>query len=194
VRALTVQLPHTLRADALDNRERILDAARAAFAAEGLDVPMREIARRAGVAPATLYRRFPTKETLATEAFADEMRGCHAILDEGLADPDAWHGFCLAIEKLCELHARNQGFTAAFLSTFPGALDLAADRRSGLSSLAELSRRAKDAGRLRHDVALDDLILVLMANRGIRAGSTAARVAASRRFAALMIRGFEAST
>jgi AcrR family transcriptional regulator len=52
-------LPQTLRSDALDNRERILGAARAVFAAEGLNVPMREIARRAGVGPATLYRRFP---------------------------------------------------------------------------------------------------------------------------------------
>ena len=63
VRAVTVHLPHKLRSDALDNRERILGAARAAFAAEGLNVPMREIARRAGVGPATLYRHFPTKQT-----------------------------------------------------------------------------------------------------------------------------------
>ena len=43
MRAVTDRLPHTLRSDALDNRERILDAARAVFAADGLDVPMREI-------------------------------------------------------------------------------------------------------------------------------------------------------
>ena len=193
MRALSDHLPHALRSDALDNRERILAAARAAFAAEGLEVPMRAIAQRAGVAPATLYRRFPTKAILAAEAFADEMSGCHAILEEGLADPDPWHGFCCVIEQLYDLHARNQGFTAAFLSTFPGTLDLAADRRSALNSLAELMRRAKDAGQLRPDVVLDDLILMLMANRGLRAGSPAARVAASRRFAALTIQAFEVS-
>ena len=66
MRAVTGRLPHALRSDARDNRELILDAARRAFAAEGLDVPMREIARRAGVGPATLYRRFPTKEMLVT--------------------------------------------------------------------------------------------------------------------------------
>jgi AcrR family transcriptional regulator len=64
---------YTLRSDALDNRERILDAAGAVFAAEGLNVPMREITRRAGVGPATLYRHFPTKEALVTEAFTEEM-------------------------------------------------------------------------------------------------------------------------
>ena len=87
VRAVTDRLPHALRSDARDNRELILDAARRAFAAEGLDVPMREIARRAGVGPGTLYRRFPTKEMLVTEAFTDEMCACHAIVERGAGRP-----------------------------------------------------------------------------------------------------------
>jgi AcrR family transcriptional regulator len=163
------------------------------FATEGLNVSMREIARRAGVGPATLYRRFPTKEFLATEALTDQMCACHAIVDEGLADPDPWHGLCLVIEKICELHAHNRGFTAAFMSTFPGAIDFAAGREYTLNSIAELARRAKDAGRLRPDFVLDDLILMLMANRGIHATSMATRVVASRRFAALVIQAFQAS-
>ncbi|TVT46953.1 TetR/AcrR family transcriptional regulator [Amycolatopsis rhizosphaerae] len=187
------RLSRTLRSDARDNRERILDAARAVFASNGLDVPMREIARRAGVGPATLYRRFPTKELLATEAFADRMRACEAIADEGLADPDPWHGFCLLIEKIFELHARDRGFTEAFMSAFPRAVDFAAGREHTLRAVAELARRAKGTGRLRSDFVLDDLILVLMANRGIQATSPATRVAASRRFAALAIRAFQAS-
>ncbi|MCA2216947.1 TetR/AcrR family transcriptional regulator [Jidongwangia harbinensis] len=186
------RLPQTLRSDALDNRARILDAARAVFAAEGLDVPMREIARRARVGPATLYRRFPTKQALATEAFTEQMSACHTIVEEGLADPNPWHGFCLVIEKLCELHARNRGFTTAFTSAFPYAMDLAAEREHALTSLAELARRAKDAGQLRADFVLDDLILMLMANGGLHTRSTNARVAASRRFAALAIRAFRA--
>ncbi len=139
VRDVVDRLPQTLRSDALDNRERILDAARAVFAAEGLDVPMREIARRAGVGPATLYRRFPTKQALVTEAFAEQMYACRAIVEEGLADPDPWQGLCLVIEKLCELHARNRGFTTAFTSAFPHAIDLAAEREHAL----HLARRAR---------------------------------------------------
>ena len=190
---MTDRLPHTLRSDARDNRERVLDTARALFAAEGLNVPMREIARRAGVGPATLYRRFPTKQLLVTEAFTDQMRACHAIVDEGLADPDPWRGFCLVIEKICELHARDRGFTDAFLSTFPDAMDFAADREHALSAVAGLAHRAKATGHLRPDFVLDDLILMLMANRGIHATSAATRVAASRRFAALAIQAFQAS-
>ncbi|MEV4460406.1 helix-turn-helix domain-containing protein [Microbispora sp. NPDC049633] len=186
------RLPHILRADALDNRERILGAARALFAAEGLNASMREIARRAGVGPATLYRRFPTKQALVAAAFADETRACHAIVEEGCADPDPWRGLCLVIERICELHARNRGFTGAFMAAFPDATDVAASRRHTLDSLAELARRAKDTGHLRPDFVLDDLILMLMANRGIPATSTAARVTASRRFAALVIQAFHA--
>lgn len=193
MRVVTDRLPHTLRSDARDNRDRILEAARAVFAAEGLDVPMREIARRAGVGPATLYRRFPTKELLVTEAFAEQMSACHAIVDEGLADPDPWRGFCLVIERICELHARDWGFTTAFMSTFPHAMDFTADREYALRAIAEMARRAKEAGRLRPDFVIDDVILILIANNGIHATSPAARVAASRRFAALAIQAFHAS-
>jgi AcrR family transcriptional regulator len=190
---VTDRLPHPLRSDAVDNRERILNAARAVFAADGLNVPMREIARRAGVGPATLYRRFPTKEALVVEAFTEQMGACHAIVDEGLAHPDPWRGFCLVIEKICELHANDRGFTAAFMSAFPHAIDFAAGRAYALSAIAELARRAKDAGRLRTDFVLDDMILILMAHSGIQAASPAARVAASRRFAALAIQAFRAT-
>lgn len=193
VRAVTAHLPHALRSDARDNRERILEAARTVFVSAGLDVPMREIARRAGVGPATLYRHFPTKETLVAEAFTDQMLACRSLVDEGLADPDPWHGFCLAVEKLCELQARDHGFTAAFMSAYPHALDFAAIRTSSLTGGTELIRRAKDSGHLRPDIMLDDLILMMMANNGIHASTPAARLAASRRFAALMIQAFQAS-
>lgn len=193
MRVVPDHLTHVARSDARDNRERILAAARALFATDGLNVPLREIARRAGVGPATLYRHFPTKEILATEAFADQVRACRVIVDEGLADPDPWRGFSVVIEKICELHARDRGFTDAFVSAYPRAVDLAAGREYTLGAVAELARRAKEAGHLRPDFVLDDLILMVMAHRGIQAGSRAAQLAASRRFAALVIQAFHAS-
>jgi len=186
------RLPHTLRSDARDNRERILSVARSTFASAGLDVSMREIARRAEVGPATLYRRFPTKEALVTEAFTEQMNACTVAVEEGLADPDPWRGFCHLIETVCALHARDRGFTAAFMSSFPHAIDFTATRERALRSVTELARRAKAAGKLRPDFVIDDLVLILMANSGIRASSPAAAAAASRRLAALLIQGFSA--
>ena len=181
-----------LRSDARDNRERILQVARATFAEHGIDVPMRELARRAGVGPATLYRRFPTKEALVTEAFGEQMATCSRIVEQGLADPDPWHGLGAVIEEVCVMHALDRGFTAAFVTAFPKAVDFARERSHALRSLAELIQRAKDSGGLRRDFVLDDLIMLIMANSGIRASSRKAAVAASRRFAALQIQSISA--
>lgn len=62
-----------LRADARRNRQRILDAARAAFAEAGRAVPLDEIAARAGVGPGTVYRHFPTKEALFQAVVAERV-------------------------------------------------------------------------------------------------------------------------
>jgi AcrR family transcriptional regulator len=186
------RLPQKLRADAEDNRERILDAARRLFATEGLTVPMRDIARAASVGPATLYRRFPTKQALATAAFAEQERACRQIVEDGLAAADPWQGFCLVIERICELHVHNRGFTDAFLATYPDAVDSAASRELTLKSVATLARRAKARGRLRRDFELGDLVVMLTAHRGLHASNQAARLAASRRFAALTVQAFQA--
>jgi AcrR family transcriptional regulator len=190
---VTAEVRAKPRSDARDNRGRILAVARAAFAAEGLDVPIREIARRAGVGPATVYRHFRTKEALLTEAFAEQMAFCSAVVEEGLAAADPWSGFRLVIEKLMEMHARDRGFARAFISRLPRAVDFAADRDRTLGLLLTLVRRAKEAGALRADFVLEDISLALMANEGIRASSPEMRVAASRRFAALILRSFQAN-
>jgi AcrR family transcriptional regulator len=181
-----------MRSDARDNRERILAVAALAFAEDGLDVPIREIARRAQLGVATVYRHFPTKEALLTEAFTDQMTLCSTIVEDGLAAPDAWQGFCRTIERLMVVHAMDRGFARAFTSRLPDAVEFAASRDRALQRVRELVRRAKATGRLRADFVLEDVELALMANDGIRADPPAARVAASRRFAALMIQSFQA--
>lgn len=177
-----------LRADALHNRERILDAAREAFATRGLDVPMAAIARRAGVGTATLYRRFPTRYALVAEVFADQLTACVSVIDEALVDPDPWRGFQTAMEKVCAMQAADRGFTAAFLTAFPEAIDFERERARAEHALTELTRRAKDAGRLRADFDRSDIILLLCANQGIVAESGEA---ASRRLVAYLLQAFQ---
>ncbi|WP_205751872.1 TetR/AcrR family transcriptional regulator [Cryptosporangium phraense] len=189
---MTARLSRSPRDDARENHERIIHAARSALGAQGLDVPIREIARRAGTGTSTVYRHFPTKQLLVAEVFADDLRAWRSALDDGLADPDPWRGFCRTVARLCDLQARDNGFAAAVKARFPRALDLTANRASSLASAAELVRRAKATGRLRTDVTVNDVTLMLMAGGGIRANTPAARVAASRRFAALTIRAFRA--
>lgn len=181
-----------LRSDAQDNRDRILAAARSLFSERGLDVGMREVARRAEVGPATLYRRFPTKQSLIDEAFEVEMRACRAIVEEGCADPDPWHGFTSVIERLTVLNVRNRGFVDAFLPLAHGSAAFAQHRRELLRMLDGLATRATAQGRLRPDFVIDDLVLMLLAGRGVGFASASRRDAAARRFAGLVIDSFRA--
>ena len=191
MREMATEVRAGVRSDARANRARILAVARGVFAAEGLEVPIREIARRAEVGVATVYRHFPTKEALLAEAFAEQMASCVEIVEECLADEDPWRGFRLVVERLMAVHALDRGLARAFTSHL-GAVELAAERDRALHLLLDLVRRAKDAGGLREDFVVEDLVLVLMANEGIRAGTPATRVAASRRFAALVTQSFRA--
>src|ERR1700722_10234416 len=95
-----------LRRDAAENRQRILSAAREAFALEGIDVSLIEIARRAGVGNATLHRNF-TKESLV-QALYDEWRAKrHAAAFHALADPDPWRGLQTFMTETLEDAFRN---------------------------------------------------------------------------------------
>jgi AcrR family transcriptional regulator len=181
-----------LRADALQNRNRIVEVARELFAVRGLDVPMAAIARHAGVGVATLYRRFPTKGALITEAFADQFTKCMSIVDEALADPDPWRGLSAGMEKLCAMQAVDRGFSAAFFANFPDAVDIERLHNRAVQGMGELIRRAKASGRLRPDFALEDVTLILMANSGIVAESPETALAASRRLVAYLLSAFRA--
>ncbi|MGW8529318.1 MULTISPECIES: TetR/AcrR family transcriptional regulator [Nocardiopsidaceae] len=182
-----------LRSDARHNRRRIMEAARAAFAERGIDVPMVAIARRAGVGPATLYRRFPTRETLVAEVFADEMAECAGLVDEALADPDPWRAFCTVLTEVCAMQAADKGFTEAFLAAFPDSDGFDERRVHVEHGLDELIRRAKESGRLRADFAREDIVLVLLANGGIVTSDPETTRAASRRLVAHMLRSFESA-
>src|SRR4051794_40840757 len=191
---MAVQAPHLLRADAQHNRDRTLEAARELFAELGLGVTMRDVARKAGVGPATVYRRFPTKQHLVVEVFSAEMRACRATVDDACADPDPWRGFRTVVEELTALNAENRAFVEVLLSVQPD-LDLLADHRADLlRDLAGLAGRAQAAGALRPDFVVDDLVLVLLAARALSSGPREGQAAAAaRRLAALAIDAFRAS-
>ncbi|MET9093116.1 helix-turn-helix domain-containing protein [Streptomyces cyaneofuscatus] len=181
-----------LRADARENRDRILRAAREAYALHGIDVPISAIARRAGVGVATLYRRFPTRAALIEEAFAEQLAECAGALDEALADPDPWHAFCSVFTKVCAMQAADRGFTHAFLARFPDEASYAGERDRAEEGLALLVRRAKEAGALRPDFDVSDVVLALLANSGVVNGVQPEAGAASRRLVGYLLESFRA--
>jgi AcrR family transcriptional regulator len=181
-----------LRADAERNRYRIVEAARQVFADQGLDAPMSEVARRARVGIATLYRRFPTREDLITNVFTEKMIAYAGAIEEALADPDVWHGFCVYVERVCAMQAEDHGFTEVLTLTFPTAAAFEAKRNEAYRGFTELVTRAKSDGRLRPDFSPEDLVLLLMANAGVVAAAGGTAPQAWRRLVAYMTQAFAA--
>ena len=181
-----------LRADAERNRQRLIAAAREVFAERGLDVPIEDIARHAGVGVATLYRRFPTRADLIAGTFEVKMAAYADAVSAGLADPDPWAGFCGFIERVCAMQAEDRGFGNVLTMTFPAARQFEAERDRAYHGFLDLISRAQAAGKLRGDFAAEDLPMLLMANAGVLAGTAGAAPGTWRRFAAYMIQAFSA--
>jgi AcrR family transcriptional regulator len=151
-----------LRADAARNRARVLQVAYETFAAEGLGVPIDEIARRAGVGAGTVYRHFPTKESLFQAIVADRME---QLVDSARAlvstDPSqALYGFLV---RMIELAAVDQGLADALAGI---GVDLATvvpeGEREFMAVLAELLRQGQRAGTVRSDVDAKDIKTLLV--------------------------------
>jgi AcrR family transcriptional regulator len=182
-----------LRADAARNRDALIAAARAVFAEQGLGAPLDEIARRAGVGNATLYRRFPTREELVEAALLDPMAEYVAAAEEGLADPDTWAGFRDYVLRLCQLQARDRGLADLLVTTIRTNSDaLEHLRDTALDRTRRLIQRAQDAGELRADFRHQDLALLLMANAGLVQRTQAQAPDSWRRVAAFLLDGLQA--
>jgi AcrR family transcriptional regulator len=151
-----------LRADARRNRVRILRAARAAFAEEGIEVGVDEIARRAGVGVGTLYRRFPTKESLVAAIFEDRLADLEAAAEDALGGPDpaaAIEGF---IEAAASMLAEDLGLVEMVEDGLPLDEVFADGKARLLSRLGDLVDRAKAGGAIRPDAVAEDLMVILL--------------------------------
>ncbi len=157
-----------LRADAERNRVALLAAAREVFSEHGLDASLDEIARRAGVGNATLYRRFPTRRDLIAAVFADRKATQVELAERALREPDAWRGFTGYVTALGELQVTNRGLGELLVAVdFDDDERLSQLRATSHRLTREVIERAQHAGTLRADFTLEDLMLLLMANAGV---------------------------
>ena len=146
------------RADAQRNVERLIAAAREAFAAHGPNAPLDDIARAAGVGAGTLYRHFPTRLALLEAVYRDSVERLCAEgrrLSESEPPTDAlidWlRGFVAVVSQ-------KRGLAAA-LTDEGRASELFAECHAMINMTgAALLERAKEAGAVRSDVALGDVL------------------------------------
>jgi AcrR family transcriptional regulator len=153
------QTERPVRADAARNRARVLEVAYETFAAEGLSVPIDEIARRAGVGAGTVYRHFPTKEALFQAVIADRMGRIidegHALLKSGQPDQAL---FLFMRSMVLQWGAADRGLVEA-LSGVGIEINAAAPEAEEefMSLLADLLRAAQEAGTVRTDVGVSEV-------------------------------------
>jgi AcrR family transcriptional regulator len=180
-----------LRADAARNREAVVCAAREVFAEAGLDAPLEEIARRAGVGIGTVYRRFPCREQLVSAALIDKITAYADAAEQALAEPDPWAGFTGFVRRICAMQADDRGLADLLLITLAPGQQLEAIRARANRSVIALIDRAKAAGRLRADMVGEDLLLMLIGNNAIAAAAGGDAPRALPRFVALMLEAFQ---
>jgi AcrR family transcriptional regulator len=150
----------TLRADAQRNLGRVLDAAAEVLAEQGPDASIDEIARRAGVGHGTVFRRFPTKESLLAAVMCLRLEQFSAWADESLAEPDAGAAFESFVWRIAESFARDRALCEGLPRCGETAQLLEAKQRLH-DLIGALVTRAQDQGSLRRDITPDDVPILV---------------------------------
>jgi AcrR family transcriptional regulator len=151
-----------LRADARDNRRRLLEAARDVFIEQGPGAPLDEIARRAGIGIATLYRRFPDRRALIQAVIVDALQ---RTMDEARRaaeeEADPFHALVRYMHRAID--ARTAAVIPALLSEVDFAdEEIARVREGGPAIIDGLVERAQRTGALRADVTSGDIGMLIV--------------------------------
>jgi AcrR family transcriptional regulator len=150
-----------LRADARRNREKVLAAARAVFSDQGVDAQMDDVARRADVGVGTVYRHFPTKDALLSALAEELFETLAAHAHEMLELDDPWEAFLETMWFSAQKTAGDRAFAEILAASrevipadCPGKKDLT-------GTVKVIMERAIAAGKMRPDVVIDDIPLIM---------------------------------
>ncbi|MFI0775296.1 TetR/AcrR family transcriptional regulator [Streptomyces sp. NPDC021212] len=181
-----------MRRDARRNRDALLGAARECFAERGLEAPLEQVAKQAGLAIGTLYRHFPTRLDLVQAVFAEKLAAWLSAAEEAAAMDDAWGGLRLFLETMCELQAADQGFNDLASMQLPAAACLAGTQNRIHELGVLLVRRAQEQGAMRADLEPEDLAFVIWSHARITEATQGIAPRAWRRHLYLMLDAFRA--
>jgi AcrR family transcriptional regulator len=149
-----------LRRDAERNRQRILDTARVLFAQRGLGVSLDEIARQADLGVGTVYRRFPDKDHLIEALFEDRLGEILAVATASLEISDPWEALVHFLERLTELQVEDRGLKQLLLGATKAHAWIDRGRRQIQPVAEAVLGRAQQAGVVRNDLTVADMMLL----------------------------------
>ncbi|MEV5020071.1 TetR/AcrR family transcriptional regulator [Streptomyces sp. NPDC053780] len=178
-----------MRADAQRNAEKLRAAAAELFQERGLQVPLKEIARRAGVSHGTLYNLFGTREALIDEVVTERATSRLDEVAQQALSMDPWDGFAHYVEKLCELQAGDPAVADVVSGRYPGAERLMTACAKSMGAAQQIVRRAHEADALRPDFTNADLVFVFAANGSLARATAEAAPDAWRRQIAYLLDG-----
>jgi AcrR family transcriptional regulator len=151
------------RADAIRNRERVLEAAKAVFSQGGPEASLEAVARRAGVGIGTLYRHFPTREALYEAVYRHEVEQLVELARHLEAETTPVEALRRWLQAGVEFMATKKGMAAALAMAAQGSPDLVAYSLDRLTrAMGELLQRAAAAGEIRIDIGPEDLLRTLV--------------------------------
>jgi AcrR family transcriptional regulator len=151
------------RADAIRNRERVLEAAKAVFSEGGPEASLEAVARRAGVGIGTLYRHFPTREALYEAVYRHEVEQLVELARHLEAETAPVEALRRWLQAGVEFMATKKGMAAALAMAAQGSPDLVAYSLDRLTrAVGELLQRAAAAGEIRVDIGPEDLLRTLV--------------------------------
>lgn len=176
-----------MRRDAARNRARLLEAARDTFNERGIEAPLDEVARRAGVGIGTLYRRFPNRDALVEALFEEKWIDYRKVAEVAMEEADPWQAFRGYIQRICEMQAEDRGFTDVLTTTFPSSQAIEKRRDEARRAAARVVRRAQDRGSLRADFVVEDIPFILIANGAYLEATRAVAPQAWKRYVALLL-------
>jgi AcrR family transcriptional regulator len=180
-----------LRKDAHRNRQAVLAAARELFAESG-DVAMYEVARRAGVGQATLYRNFRDRDALVAALAAEQLDALERVGSEHAGDPNA---FFVLLRAIVETQVRFPGLVECAHDDTAASAELQPVQQRLIELLKGSLRDAKAAGLVRRDLTLEDAFLVAAMVDGAlsREKDPAGRAGAASRVLTLALEGVRAT-
>lgn len=150
-----------LRADAERNRQRILQVAARLFAERGLEAGFDEIAREAGVGVGTVYRRFPDREQLLQALFEDRLEALLALAEQADRAEEPAAGLRGFVRAMVEQHVADRGLKELLFCQAECAERMGGIRERVAPILEGLLHRAQQAGRMRRDVAISDVMMAV---------------------------------
>jgi AcrR family transcriptional regulator len=164
---MTSSISPALRSDARANHIRLLEAATAVFAEQGIDVDVKAVAERAGLAVGTIYRHFPGKDELIAAVMDEATREFAEAIAAGMAEPDPLAALELVLRGGVAVIGRYGEVVSAVLEGRVGdartAAERAARRAETAAQITTLVRRAVEAGALRTDLPPELMTAVLRA-------------------------------